>query len=279
VKPPFPYFGGKQRIARRIIEAFPPHLQYVEPYCGGLAVLMAKDPIELEVVNDLDEDLMTFWRVLRDRGDDLERVCALTPHSRSESLLARDRDSVDDLERARRVWVALTQRRSGQLRATGFRYIVNPKNTSLSLTGYLDGYMKRFAPAIERLRNVTLECLPAVEVIQKYGAHQEALLYVDPPYLGTTRGATSAYQHEMKGEAEHRVMAEVLSETSASVVVSGYDSGLYRDVFEGWERREIRAFTGQANARVDDNSRVEVLWIKESAWASARRNAGEVQAA
>lgn len=267
-KPPFPYFGGKQRIAQRIIAQFPAHKQYVEPYCGGLSVLMAKEPVAFEVVNDLDQDVMTFWRVLRDRGDELARVCALTPHSRDESLLAREREGLDDLERARRVWVALTQRRSGQLRATGFRYTVSPRNASLSLVGYLDGYMGRFAGAIERLRNVTLESLPALDIIEKYGAAPETLLYVDPPYLGNTRGSTSAYQHEMKLEAQHREMAGALNAAEASVALSGYDSALYRELFDGWERVEFSAFTGQANAKVDDYSRTEVLWIKRSAWAA-----------
>jgi DNA adenine methylase len=110
-RPPFPYFGGKQRIAERIVSLFPEHGHYVEPYCGGLSVLMAKPPAMLETVNDIDGDIMTFWRVLRERPDEMERACALTPHSRAESLLSKDRDGLDDIERARRVWVALTQHR------------------------------------------------------------------------------------------------------------------------------------------------------------------------
>ena len=81
MKPPMPYYGGKQRIADRIVATFPDHLHYVEPFAGGLSVLLAKEQSKLETVNDLDRHLVTFWRVLRDRPEDLMRVCTLTPHS------------------------------------------------------------------------------------------------------------------------------------------------------------------------------------------------------
>ncbi|MCU1418700.1 MAG: adenine methylase [Schumannella sp.] len=260
MKPPFPYFGGKQRIAEQIVSYFPEHGHYVEPYCGGLSVLMAKAPSPLETVNDLDGDIMAFWRVLRDQPDELERVCALTPHSRAESLLARERDTVDDVERARRVWVALTQRRGGQLRATGWRFNIDPKGTSLSLPKYLSGYIGRFAPAAERLRNVSLENRPALEIIDAYGRFEGTLLYVDPPYLGDTRGSTDAYRFEMKHAPEHTEMLDALRKCSATVIISGYHSDLYRDVIGDWHQVEIDAHTGQANGPAESATRTEVLW-------------------
>jgi DNA adenine methylase len=114
MKPPFTYFGGKTAIAERIVSLLPPHEHYVEPFAGSLAVLLAKPPSAMETVNDLNCDLMIFWRVLRDQLADLERVCALTPHSRAERNAAYE-SAPDDLERARRVWVTLTQGRGGHL--------------------------------------------------------------------------------------------------------------------------------------------------------------------
>lgn len=260
MKPPFPYFGGKQRIADQIVAHFPEHGHYVEPYCGGLSVLMAKTPSPLETVNDLDGDVMTFWRVLRDQPEELERVCALTPHSRAESILARDRDGLADLERARRVWVALTQRRGGQLRATGWRYNIDPKGTSLSLPKYMSGYIGRFAAAAERLRNVSLEARPALEIIDAYGRFEGTLLYVDPPYLGTTRGTTDAYRHEMKGVQDHLNMLEALRNCAATVILSGYHSALYAETLGDWYQVEIDAHTGQANGPAKTAARTEVLW-------------------
>lgn len=258
-KPPVPYFGGKQKIAAKIVALFPEHQHYVEPFCGGLSVLMAKEPSHMETVNDLDQDIMTFWRVLRDRPADLERVCALTPLSRGEALLSANRDDVDELELARRVWVALTQRRGGQLMNTGFRHNVNP-DTRVPMLRYLDGYLGRFAPAVERLRHVTLESKPALDIIEKYGAFADTLLYVDPPYLAGTRGTTTAYRHEMKAETAHRELADALHRAKASVVLSGYASPVYDELYADWNRTEITASTVQANRDSRGSSRTEVLW-------------------
>ncbi|WP_025158879.1 DNA adenine methylase [Leifsonia aquatica] len=260
LKPPFPYFGGKQRIAEQIVARFPKHDHYVEPYCGGLSVLLAKAPSKFETVNDLDGDVMTFWRVLRDQPEDLERLCALTPHSREESLLARDRRELTDLERARRVWVALTQRRGGQLQATGWRYNIDPSTAStLSVAKYLNAYVSRIAPAADRLRTVALESRPALEIIDAYGGFEDVLIYVDPPYLGATRGSSNPYRHEMKTAALHTELLEALRTVRANVVLSGYPSDLYDRALAGWWREEIGASTGQSNGRFD-SARTEVLW-------------------
>ncbi|MPZ66778.1 MAG: hypothetical protein GEU83_15145 [Pseudonocardiaceae bacterium] len=113
--PPFAYFGGKTLLAPKVVRLLPDHEHYVEPFAGSLAVLLAKPPTGMETVNDLDGDLMTFWRVLRDRPGELTRSCALTPHARAEHQGGYDRDGCDDLETARRVWVMLTQGRGGEV--------------------------------------------------------------------------------------------------------------------------------------------------------------------
>lgn len=255
IRPPVPYFGGKQRLARRIVALLPEHTHYVEPYCGGLSVLMAKDPSRLETVNDLDEQLVTFWRVLRDQPADFARACALTPHSRAEHAAAYE-PAVDDLETARRVWVRLTQGRSGRLDQTGWRHCKADIGTNMP--AYLDGYRTRLHPAAARLMGVQLEARPALELITEFGSRADVLLYVDPPYLGSTR-ITTGYRHEMRTEAEHRELAAALAGCRAAVVLSGYHSPLYDGLYDGWHRRELTASAG--NARPDQSrDRIEVLW-------------------
>lgn len=259
--PPFPYFGGKQRIAQRIVDLLPDHEHYVEPYCGGLSVLAAKRPSKLETVNDLDGDVMHFWRILRDRPEDLARVCAMTPHSRAEYQLSRIRTDLDDLERARRVWVALSQGRAGQLTSTGWRFYIDPDGTSMGMPGYLDAYVDRMAAMADRLHNVSLECKPALDVIRAYGANEQTLLYVDPPYLGTTRpGSASSYRQEMKGAAEHGELADVLHAAKAIVILSGYPSPEYYDWYCDWYHVDIESWTGQGNQGTRDGARTEILW-------------------
>lgn len=258
MKPPVPYFGGKMTIGPIIASLLPAHTHYVEPYAGSLAVLFAKSPSTHETVNDLDQALVTFWRVLRERPDELARACALTPHSRVEYDVSVPLDASDEVELARMVFVKLTQGRSGRLKRTGWRHYVDPAGCSIGMPGYLDSYVERMAPAVERLKNVTLECKPALDIITKYGAKPDVLLYVDPPYLGSTRGWDHAYRHEMRNEDEHRELAKALHDAKSAVVVSGYPSDLYDlELFAGWDRHTIAASTSQGGSRT---ARTEVLW-------------------
>lgn len=255
MKPPAPYFGSKARVADWIVSLLPAHEHYVEPFAGGMSVLLAKRPSRMETVNDLDGELMTFWRVLRDRPTELRRACALTPHSRAE-LEATWEPAGDELELARRIWCRLAQGRSGTLRRTGWRHYIDPAGSVTSMPGYLDAYVDRMAAAAERLHGVSLECLPALDLIGKYGAQPKCLLYVDPPYLGTTR-PWSNYRVEMAGEGEHRELAAALADCRATVVLSGYHSPLYDELYAGWHRYEHRTMTGNATA---DKARIEVVW-------------------
>jgi DNA adenine methylase len=123
---------------------------------------------------------------------------------------------------------------------------------------HLDAYVERMATAAERLHHVSLERLPAIDLIAKYGADRGVLLYVDPPYLGTTRDPRNNYQHEMRSEADHRELGEALNAAAAAVVISGYASDLYdRELYAGWDRHTIAAVTTNATAGW---TRTEVLW-------------------
>jgi DNA adenine methylase len=110
--------------------------------------------------------------------------------------------------------------------------------------------------AAERLQRVSLECRPALDLIRDFAPHPEVLLYVDPPYLGSTR-VGGVYRHEMRTDDEHRELAEALHGCRASVVLSGYPSPLYDDLYAGWHRHEFAATTGQGGTWAN---RTEVLW-------------------
>jgi DNA adenine methylase len=267
------YYGSKVRAAARIIDLFPPHLSYVEPFCGSLAVLLAKPRSKrFETVNDLDGDLMTFWRVLRNQVADLERLCALTPHSRAELDDSWPiGDDVDDLERARRVWVRLSQGRGGHLLSTGWRYHEQPHGRNGTMPRTLQNYVGRFAAVADRLRDVSLECRPALEVIDRYGRDPDTLIYADPPYLLSTR-ARKGYRHELHTETEHRDLAGALHQVRATVVISGYPSPLYDELYGSWHRTDLSAFTGQGNA---DGARTEVLWSNQQLGSNGLFDLGE----
>lgn len=258
------YYGSKHRVADWLVGLMPEHRGYCEPYAGSLSVLARKPPSKIEVANDLDDNIITFWRVLRDRPEDLERVCWLTPHSRAEhaDTVQLRPDPYDELEHARRVWTRLAQGRAGQLRRTGWRHHQTVAGTGSGMARRLDQYLGRFASVAERLRNVSLECRPALEVIANYGRDPDMLLYVDPPYLGSTRtGSSDGYALEMRGDADHVELAVALHQCKATVVLSGYPSRLYDDLYGNWSIHEQVAWTGQGNAKA---SRTEVAWVNRA---------------
>lgn len=259
LRPPVPYYGGKQNIAAAIAALFPDHDHYVEPFAGSLAVLLAKPPSRVETVNDIDSELVTFWRVLRDRPRELEEVCALTPHSRAEHERCFE-TATGDLEVARRVFVRLTQGRMARLTPTGWRNQITACGTATMAT-YLNGYRGRMPSTAARLLAVQIECRPAVDIIAKYGAAPDALLYVDPPYPAETRNGTN-YRHEMPHRAEHEALSAALHGCEATVVLSGYACDLYDlELYAGWERHTIAATAGQGNLGAN---RTEVLWSNRS---------------
>ncbi len=249
-----PYVGGKQTIADRIVALMEPHAHYVEPFFGGGSVLFAKPPSKMETVNDIDGDLVTFWRMLRDRPKDLARVCAMTPHSRAEHRAAQYLTDCGDLEVARRVWVQMTQGRGGRRTSTGWRYVVTNSTSSYGLTDYLTSYLERMHDCAERMQRVSLECRDAVDVITTYDS-ADTCLYVDPPYLGSTRGRNTLYAREMPNADEHARLLDALLACRGQVILSGYASPLYDEALAGWERIEVPS-RDQAS-----RDRVEVLWV------------------
>jgi DNA adenine methylase len=259
VRPPFPYYGGKQTLAERLVALLPPHRHYVEPYAGSLAVLLGKPRSRFETANDLDDDLRNFWEVLRTRDDELEVACGLTPHSRAEHTAAMDAEqpTEDPLERARRTWVLLTQGQSGATgRRTGWRFFSKTAGGSSPMPRYLEGYVERFGPCVARLHGVSLECRPALEVVGTYGRHEDVLLYIDPPYVLSTRKGRG-YKHEMTDD-DHRALAAAVRRSAATVVLSGYPSDLYDlELFPDWHRVELPAGTGNGG---EWRERTEVVW-------------------
>lgn len=251
LKPPFAYYGGKTILAPRIAELLPAHDHYVEPFAGSLAVLLAKEPSRAETVNDLDGDLVNFWKVLRDQPEELERVAMLTPHSRDEYASSKDLEGVSDVERARRVWVRLTQGRSNSMKPTGWRY---GRDISKVLATHIKTHALHMKPAAVRLANASIENRDAIEMVRDYGSEPSVCIYADPPYLGSTRAAN--YRVEMLEDDLHVQLAEVLRACKASVVLSGYASPLYEELYPSWHRMELKAPTA-LSGRASEN---EVLW-------------------
>jgi len=250
-----PYAGGKQRLADRIVSLMPSHHHYVEPFAGALSVLLAKPIAPLETINDLDGDIVTFWRVLRDRPGDLERMCALTPHARDVYQDSRHPVTTDnDLTQAWRVWVRLTQGRGSRTDgSSGWRF-VNGSTTRMTMAKYLTGYLARIGPAAERLRLVSIDHRPALDVIHGFDM-PGTLFYVDPPYLASTRTEPRTYRYDMGTMDDHQELLHTLRECHGQVILSGYRSDLYDQVLHDWTRIDLAAPSTSGRVRTDS------LWL------------------
>jgi len=256
MKPPVIYLGSKSRIASQITALFPADpAMYVEPYAGSLSVFLASsfDPAQIPVVlNDLDGQIANFWRVLRDRPEQLMWLAECTPHSRALLADPLDGSPDDDVRRAWATWVRLTQGRSGALHRNGWRYYSTPrKGTTAYFWRYMAAYRDRIPPAAWRLRDAQIECDDALTVINRYGRDWRALLYCDPPYLPDVR-MSGRYRLDADG-AHHEALLAALLETGAKVALSGYPHPMYDEALAGWDRTEI-------HARTQHSPRVEVLW-------------------
>ena len=259
MKPILKYPGAKWRLSSWVIQHMPPHESYLEPYFGSGAVLFNKQPARIETINDIDGEVVNFFRMCREYPDELAGAIALTPWAREERDAAYCLDEeLSDLERARRFaikcWMtfgAFPHKSNGWRHTTGKMRDGGPDNPKL--WARVPGCI---AEAAERLMQVQIENRPAVEVIQRHNG-PEVLIYADPPYVKQTRTASgNAYNHEMTDD-DHITLLQALNKHNGSVLLSGYDCELYQDILVGW-RCELKSTTAERGVR-----RTECLWIKD----------------
>jgi DNA adenine methylase len=266
-RPVVRYHGGKWRLAPWIISHFPPHRVYVEPFGGGASVLLRKPRSYAEVYNDLDDEVVNLFYVLRDPAMRARLVASVgfTPFSRVEFDDAY-RPTDDPVESARRMVVlshmgfgtaAMRATRAGTRQRTGFR--ANTTRSGTTPAGDWRGLPDVLAAVGERFTGVVVERRPAVDVMAAHDA-PHTLHYVDPPYVHGTRTHSSRwnYRHEMSDE-DHRSLAASLRALAGMVILSGYASPLYDELYPDWHR--VTKAT-HADGAVD---RVEVLWLNPAA--------------
>ena len=259
IRPPVKWHGGKRYLCHRIIEHFPEHETYVEPFGGAASVLINKPAVPVEVYNDLDERITRLFRVIRDHGDRFRHLLSLTPYSEVEFNSAGI-EAEDEIEQARRDFVRWRLSLGG--RGDSFSFTLHRVRRSMAdvVSGYLSIIDEQLPLIIERLRRVQIISRPAVEVIRTWDS-PTTLFYCDPPYLHETRheGSRDVYGYEMT-EQEHRELAAVLNGCHGKVVLSGYSSPLYSQLYESWRTISIdianHAAGGRAKAR-----KQEVLWL------------------
>ena len=270
-RPALRWHGGKWRLAPWIIQHFPPHRIYVEPFGGGASVLLRKPRVYAEVYNDLDSEVVDFFRVLRDPATAarLTELLQLTPFAREEFKAAYAL-TADPVERSRRLVArsfmgfgsnAHASQHKGH-RSTGFRS--NSSRSGTTPARDWASYPHQVAAMCKRLAGVVIECRDAREVMAQHDG-PNTLHYVDPPYLPETRArgntydlAWRMYRHELSRE-DHAELLTFLQRLEGMVLLSGYPDALYDEALQGWRRVERSTFADGARPRT------EVMWISPRA--------------
>lgn len=257
----FGWYGGKYSHLDWLLPLLPETTHYCDVFGGSAAVLINRVPSPVETYNDLDSELVNFFRVLRDDKDALIERIGLTPFSREELALACSEplEPLTDLERARRFFVRARQVRTGLAQtASAGRWAHCLLTSRAGMAGAVSrwlGSIDDLSAIAQRLLRVQVENVPALEVINRYDS-PETLFYCDPPYVHETRGDSKAYAHEMTNE-DHEALAEKLHKIQGKVALSGYAGSLYDNLYKGWRKVESPAKLCHSVKQ----ERVEVLWI------------------
>ncbi len=257
-RPALRYHGGKWLLAPWIIEHFPDHRVYVEPFGGAASVLLRKPRSHDEVYNDLDGEIVSFFRLLQDRDLEAEllRRLTFTPFSRDEFDLAYE-VATDPIERARRLlirsFMGFGSDGCNDAVKTGFRASSN--RSGKGPAGDWASLPKAHTELITRLAGVVIENRDAVACMAQHDT-VDTLHYVDPPYVHATRARASRknYRHELSDD-DHNALIAALGGMSGMVILSGYRCGMYDDGLVGWRRVDRAALADGARPRT------ESLWI------------------
>lgn len=254
-RPALRYYGGKWKLAPWIISHFPPHKNYVEPCGGAASVLLQKPRSPLETYNDLDGNVVNFFRVLRDQPEELIRKIRLTPWARAEYELSFEPCN-DEMERARRYFVSMwMSMQGGSHEKTSKTWRMTTDVAGRPLTDSFEKWSSKINTIADRLLGVQLDNRSANDAIRRYD-NIGALIYFDPPYLPETRSNGDTYRLEVSNDF-HVETAELLRNAAGYVVVSGYACPLYTELYEahGWYRVDKEAQTNSGSKRV------ESLWL------------------
>ena len=249
---PFKWVGGKSRLRKPIIDLLPEHTCYVEPFCGAAWVLFGKPPSEVEVINDLDQDLITFFRVVKEKPEALiaSFEWELVARAEFERLASLDPAHLTDIQRAHRFYYLIMAGWGGELNYPRFATSITDGGHGNRLIGALETLKDRLRPVYERLRTVLIENLDWRECLDRYD-RPGTVMYLDPPYPGN--GCN--YAHNMRDWDSHRELAERLSHTKCKWILSSYDIPEMRELFAKRFIISVQSASGM-KVKKNDNSRV-----------------------
>lgn len=290
---PLKWHGGKHYFAKKFIEIMPPHLNYVEPFAGSLAVLLEREPGRDwmangnvkklsssergsgEFVNDIHGELMNFWAALQcpEHFELLRRFLEAVPCGEpafakalgemkaiDETYPIRHPGGIECVKRAACFFTLCRQSRAATFK--DFTTIAKSR-TRRGMNELPSAWLNAIEglPAVHaRLKGVVLLHDSALGVIRRLD-HELTLFYLDPPYLHETRTSTGQYVHEMTTD-DHEQLLAALAKIKGKFLLSGYRSKLYDDWAErnGFARKDFDAPNNAAGG-AEKRRMVESVWM------------------
>lgn len=249
VRPLINFYGSKWNLAEWIISYFPEHEVFVDVFGGSAAITLKKQRSKREIINDIDNELVNLYQVVRDHGKELVRLLKLTPHSRAEYRLAHQKAD-QPIEKARRTIVKCYFGIGDSIAdsTNGFR---NSSDSNTCVAKSWVSYWKCLNEITDRLQGVSIENLNWRDLIEKYDG-PTTLFYFDPPYVKRTRNRRHEYRYEFT-DADHADFLHRIQKLQGFGVLSGYDSEVYKDLF--WRAHHKTARVNGPGAKV------ETLWV------------------
>lgn len=260
MRSPITYYGGKQKLAKKIIAHFPRHSSYVEPFAGGAACLFAKPvpPVTdcatyQEILNDLDGQVINFYKIIQDpvAFEEFHRKLYI-PYSKQvfEESVVRLREPPDGVDSAVALFVKLHQGFNSSLSTRGWR-----RSRGSGLRNPAVSYQRKIDILVEfteRMRNIHLDCIPATQCIKAWDG-PGVLHYCDPPYVGAEQG----YKYKFN-EQDLIELCDTLASAKGSFVLSGYSHPVV-DAY-GWDKV---TFDVQCSSQKKDPTarRTDCIWI------------------
>lgn len=269
---PFGYYGAKQRLAAWIVLDLPPHNAWVDAFCGSVAVTLAKKPAPIEIINDLNGEVVNFFRQLRDNSTEMCRLLRLTPYAREELQLARLSEArLSGLERARRFFVAAMMAINGCFGEAegGFSfsnsYARRKMEARVSRWNNRPDYLELVA---DRLSQVRIENKDAISLFRDFTDRPATLVYFDPPYLADRQ---PGYDHDEDSKEFHERLLKAVMKAKCMVLLSAYENDLY-DAYltraRGWHKKRMKTTTRGHNGK--DLEREEIIWFNERYYKALR---------
>lgn len=249
---PIRWVGGKSRFRKYIIPLIPAHTCYVEPFAGGAWVLFGKPPSPVEVLNDIDQELINFFRVLKQKPEELIASFEWELVSRAEftRLANSDPTTLQDVERAHRFYYLIMAGWGGELDYPRFQTSISDGGHGNRLIGALKHLRQRLDPVYERLKTVIIENLSWEDCLDRYD-ETRTVMYIDPPY--PQNGCN--YKHNMQDWEDHRRLANRLAQAKCKWILSSYDIAEMHSLYDGYNIISVQTISGM-NQKKNGSERV-----------------------